>query len=45
MLPAGTFPNTIAHVDELTAGEGHERFDFTLRTLLRGLETDMRART
>lgn len=45
MLPAGTFPNTIAHVDELTAGEGHERFDFTLTTLLRGLETDMRART
>lgn len=42
MLPAEAFPNTIAHADELTAGEGHERFDFTLTTLLRGLETDMR---
>jgi AcrR family transcriptional regulator len=42
MLPAEAFPNTIAHADELTAGKGHERFDFTLSTLLRGLESDIR---
>ena len=37
MLPANRFPNTIAYAEELTAGDGHERFDFTLELLLRGL--------
>jgi AcrR family transcriptional regulator len=36
-LPADRFPNTVAHADELTSGEGHERFDFTLGLLFRGL--------
>jgi hypothetical protein len=36
MLPAGLFPNTVAHADALTSGRGHERFDFTLDLLLRG---------
>jgi AcrR family transcriptional regulator len=37
MLPKDSFPNTIIYADELTAGDGHERFDFALTTLLRGL--------
>jgi AcrR family transcriptional regulator len=37
MLPANLFPNTVAYAKELTSGEGHERFDFTLDLLLRGL--------
>ncbi|MBB4686058.1 TetR/AcrR family transcriptional regulator [Amycolatopsis jiangsuensis] len=37
MLPVDTFPSTVAHIRELTSGEGHERFEFTLTTLLRGL--------
>jgi len=37
MLPADRFPHTVAHATELTAGEGHERFDFTLGLLLAGL--------
>ncbi|GAA2184669.1 TetR family transcriptional regulator ActII [Brooklawnia cerclae] len=37
MLPAHLFPNTVAHADELTAGDGHDRFEFTLATLLEGL--------
>src|ERR671936_646136 len=37
MLPANRFPNTIAYAAELTSGDGHERFDFTLELLLRGL--------
>ena len=36
-LPADRFPNTVAHAEELTAGEGHERFDFTLGLLFRGV--------
>jgi AcrR family transcriptional regulator len=36
-LPLSHFSNTVAHVEELTAGEGHERFDFTLELLLRGI--------
>jgi AcrR family transcriptional regulator len=36
-LPAETFPNTVRHAGELTAGEGHDRFDFTLTLLLDGL--------
>ncbi|MFF0745495.1 TetR/AcrR family transcriptional regulator [Streptomyces sp. NPDC004111] len=37
MLPRDTFPNTVAHIRELTSGEEHERFEFTLGTLLGGL--------
>ena len=38
MLPPDRFPNTVAHANELTSGEGHERFDFTLELLLRGVD-------
>ncbi|MEU5686031.1 TetR family transcriptional regulator [Streptomyces venezuelae] len=37
MLPGDTFPSTVAHIDELTSGDPHERFDFTLTALLGGL--------
>ncbi|MEB3965742.1 TetR/AcrR family transcriptional regulator [Streptomyces kunmingensis] len=37
MLPSDTFPSTVAHIYELTSGEEHERFEFTLRALLGGL--------
>ena len=36
-LPADTFPNTTRHAAELTAGEGHDRFDFTLTLMIDGL--------
>jgi AcrR family transcriptional regulator len=36
-LPVDRFPNTVAHAEELTSGAGHERFDFTLGLLFRGL--------
>jgi AcrR family transcriptional regulator len=36
-LPVAAFPHTVRHADELTAGEGHERFDFTLGLLIDGL--------
>jgi hypothetical protein len=36
-LPLSHFPNMVAHVEELTAGEGHERFDFTLELVLSGI--------
>ncbi|MFF4910162.1 TetR/AcrR family transcriptional regulator [Streptomyces sp. NPDC001260] len=36
-LPAETFPHTTRHAAELTAGEGHDRFDFTLRLMIDGL--------
>lgn len=36
-LPAETFPHTIRHAVELTAGEGHDRFDFTLGLMIDGL--------
>jgi AcrR family transcriptional regulator len=36
-LPAETFPHTVRHADELTAGEGHDRFDFTLALMIDGL--------
>ncbi|MFE2444464.1 TetR/AcrR family transcriptional regulator C-terminal domain-containing protein [Streptomyces sp. NPDC059426] len=36
-LPAETFPHTTRHAAELTAGEGHDRFDFTLALLVDGL--------
>lgn len=39
MLPVDRFPSTVAHAQELAAGEGHERFDFTLNLLFQGLAT------
>lgn len=36
-LPAQTFPHTTRHATELTAGEGHDRFDFTLTMMIDGL--------
>ncbi|GAA4660648.1 TetR/AcrR family transcriptional regulator [Arthrobacter cryoconiti] len=33
MLPANSFPYTVAHTHELTAGEGNDRFNFTLGLL------------
>ena len=37
MLPSEQFPISAAHAAELTSGEGHERFDFTLGLLFGGL--------
>jgi AcrR family transcriptional regulator len=36
-LPAETFPHITGHAAELTAGEGHDRFDFTLALVIGGL--------
>jgi AcrR family transcriptional regulator len=36
-LPAEAFPHTTRHAAELTAGEGHDRFDFTLALMIDGL--------
>jgi AcrR family transcriptional regulator len=36
-LPAATFPTVRRHAAELTAGEGHERFDFTVGLMIDGL--------
>ncbi|MFI0780620.1 TetR/AcrR family transcriptional regulator [Streptomyces sp. NPDC021212] len=36
-LPAATFPHTARHAAEITAGEGHDRFDFTLALMIDGL--------
>ena len=36
-LPGATFPHTIRHAAEFTAGEGHDRFDFTLAMMIDGL--------
>jgi AcrR family transcriptional regulator len=36
-LPAETFPHTTRYAAELTAGEGHDRFDFTLALMIDGL--------
>ncbi|MCA1185348.1 MULTISPECIES: TetR/AcrR family transcriptional regulator [unclassified Saccharopolyspora] len=36
-LPAAEFPHTTRHAAELTAGTGHERFDFAVRLLIDGL--------
>jgi AcrR family transcriptional regulator len=38
MLPSSRFPNTIAYAQELTSGDSHDRFEFTLELLLQGLE-------
>lgn len=37
MLPPELFPHTTAHTRELTAGDEHQRFNFTLNLMLRGL--------
>ena len=37
MLPADRFPITTVHPEELTSGEGHDRFDFTLALLFGSL--------
>jgi AcrR family transcriptional regulator len=36
-LPAERFPHTTRHAAELTAGEGHDRFDFTVGLVIDGL--------
>jgi len=36
-LPADRFPHTRNHAAELTSGDGHQRFDFTLDLMLDGL--------
>jgi AcrR family transcriptional regulator len=38
-LPAEAFPHTTGHAAELTAGEGHDRFDFTVALMIDGLGT------
>ena len=37
-LPSDAFPNTKRYAAELTAGEGHVRFDFAMRAMIAGLE-------
>lgn len=37
MLPTSRFPHTVAYAQELASGDGHDRFDFTLDVLVRGL--------
>lgn len=37
-LPARSSPHTTWHAAELTAGEGHDRFDFTLALMVDGLD-------
>ncbi|MCA1219050.1 TetR/AcrR family transcriptional regulator [Streptomyces sp. 8L] len=36
-LPPAVFPHVTRHAVELTAGEGHDRFDFTLGLMIDGL--------
>ena len=36
-LPAETFPHTVRHAAELTAGGPHDRFDFTVALMIEGL--------
>jgi AcrR family transcriptional regulator len=36
-LPVDRFPQTRRHAAELTSGQGHERFDFTLRLIVENL--------
>lgn len=36
-LPDTRFPHTVEHAHELTSGVGHDRFDFAIETILRGL--------
>ncbi|MDT7788559.1 MAG: hypothetical protein QOF58_6978 [Pseudonocardiales bacterium] len=37
MLPVSRFPHTVEHADELNSGSGHERFEFALQLMLKGL--------
>ena len=37
MLPTSHFPRTVEHAEDIGAGEGHDRFDFTVELVLRGL--------
>jgi AcrR family transcriptional regulator len=37
-LPAQAFPHITRYAAELTAGEGHDRFDFTLALMIDGLD-------
>ncbi len=37
-LPADRFPNTRRHAAEITAGTGHDRFDFTIGLILDNLD-------
>lgn len=39
MLPANLFPNTVRYAPELTSGDAHERFDFTLNLMFQGLDS------
>ncbi|GAA1950676.1 hypothetical protein GCM10009754_19210 [Amycolatopsis minnesotensis] len=41
-LPADRFPHTRSHAAELTAGSGHDRFDFTLGLIIDNLTPDHR---
>ena len=36
-LPSASYPHTVRHAAVLTAGEGHDRFDFTLGLMVDGL--------
>lgn len=36
-LPADDFPHTRRHAPDVAAGQGHERFDFTLHLMVEGL--------
>jgi hypothetical protein len=36
-LPVDSFPNTVRFAHELTSGDGHDRFDFTIALMLAGL--------
>ena len=36
-LPAGAFPFTTRYATELSAGEGHDRFDFAMGLMIDGL--------
>jgi hypothetical protein len=38
-LPADAFPFTTRYATEISAGEGHDRFDFTLALMIDGLKT------
>jgi hypothetical protein len=38
-LPADAFPFTTRYAAEISAGEGHDRFDFTLSLMIDGLKT------
>ena len=40
MLPPNRFPMMVTHVEALTSGEGHDRFDFTLGLLFGGLSPE-----